>query len=196
MNYNQLDYQLIQEFFKNDADRYNEFLAAFEKNKDVLTLRRKKRDYLKDGNYMRATYTEAAIQKLKKDAAKILFNDTQRDLEKINGNEKLRDLLEENAVVMCMLTDMLEQTEIKIKDALGEQGINDISFGDHLKVIKSCRAQLKWLYNISILLDNDSWGESCDKLLGMVENKAKKLIDKCYKNAKREKSAPVSTGGC
>jgi hypothetical protein len=189
----ELDYQLTQQYFVGDAERYAEFLKAFNRNKDVTRLRDKKRSCLEKGDYMGFSFMEKKIQQIKKETAKNYYEETQKNLDTIDNDQSLRSILELQSIVVCMLSDMMEQAEMKIQESLAKQGITNMTFGDHITVIKACRAQLKWLYDVSNLLDDNSWGVACDKLLVMVENKAKRLIDDCIKrDAKRKESTPVS----
>lgn len=166
----------------NNTDRL-EFEKYFTRDKKALKLDQEYHSYQKRGMWVQAMQAKAKLDKHKE----MLFQKwvhrlseyaEKVDLNKLDIPNDIKEKMNILYVTAFMACDIVESCVMDMNDSLKkvDDSLSVEMFDGMLKIFKDAKSKLAMFQRNTGYLDNSYWGDKCDDMYTLMQNKAKKLI--------------------
>jgi hypothetical protein len=142
---------------KENAVRNGRYVAAFEVSMDIDTLFQKTLE-----NYAREMRDEA-----------VSFDEETRDVPRTDKDEMIEQLM-----TLFIACDIIESAVLEVNDILhrSKPDLHITTFDDIVELSNIAKGKLQYLQKNSEYMDDLVWGERCDDMYEMMQNKARAII--------------------
>ena len=157
----------------------------FEADQRVIMMRVSQRRYQEAGDFQKALLVGKQIESLYQEAVSIYLKEAEQEAEKhsvaeLGMTEQEEDSFMELCMVMFMACDIIKSAVMDAESILHRYD-KDFKLENFLSVTniaKEAEAKLKYLQHNSDYLKDLVWGEKCDNMYEMMQNKARAIINK------------------
>ena len=179
----------IDDLTPEDRKMFND---VFEKNKEIIALKQKLDMHRRKKEYVQAMQVGRALDILRVKVFQHWIETVQTtaekiDLKDVNMPQEDRDTINVLSITAFMACDIIESCVIDMNDTL-KRSNPDMTvemFDPLLKIAKEAKEHLEFLRRNSTVLDSVFWGDRCDKMYEMMQNKAKSIIKNDIKNRQK-----------
>lgn len=164
-------------------DLEKRFYETIGKNRDIQKLQKKYDEYMSRRQFVQAIQMKNKLSKLYQQAFDIYVKDAEWEAQKVNVNQlglpdELKKQLNILYVVAFMTADILESCVLDMNDAIKKfDATLSVEIFDELKEAnKKAKEKLKFLQESEDIMQNIVWGDQCDNMYAMMQNKARKIL--------------------
>jgi len=157
----------------------------FEKDKRVRDLRIQQNLYLRRGLLQKSLEVAEEIDALYADVIRIYLEDAdsqqvQFDTETMDIPREDKDRMLELLMVLFMCCDIIESSIQDVNDVLHrtKKDLTINTFDDINQALTMAKEKLKYLSKNSDYMKDLTWGNQCDNMYELMQNKSKSIIRK------------------
>ena len=157
----------------------------FEADPAVQNLRIQMNLLARKGHFEKAIELGEEINTLFAEAVRKYIHDAQIqqakfDTELMDIPREDKDEMMQLLMVLFMACDIIESAVIDVNDVLHrtKPDLNIVTFNDIKQAMEMAREKLKYLQKNSNYMNDLTWGEQCDNMYLLMQNKAKSIIRK------------------
>ena len=180
----------INDLTSEDKKMFNE---VFNSNKEIRALKDKLEYHRRHNQYIQALQVGQTLDALKLKVFNIWINEVQESAEKIDMKDvdmpqEHRDLINILSITAFMACDIIESCVMDMNDTLHKTHPDmTVEMFDNLtKMAEEAKEHLEFLRRNSTVLKDIMWGDKCDDMYKMMQNKAKAIIKNNIKLHKHE----------
>ena len=170
----------INDLTKEDSAAFRAILA---KNETLTKLQQQFFNFRKSGMFVQAIEVGKKIDKIQKEIFTKWITDLTNearvvDLNKSDLPNEVKEKMNILYVTIFMACDIIESGVLDMNDTLQKTAptFRVELFDGILKLAKEAKEMLSRLQRNTGYLNNSFWGDRCDEMYEMMQNKAKKLI--------------------
>ncbi|MBO4787077.1 MAG: hypothetical protein J5510_08420 [Prevotella sp.] len=181
----------ISELTPEDRRTFNEI---FDKNKEIVALQKRMDGYRRNHQYVQALQTGKMIDEIRvrtfNEWIKAIQESAERiDLRDIGMPDEYRAKINMLSITIFMACDIIESGVMDINDVMKkvDPTMKVEMFDKLLGMANEAKEHLEFLRRNSTVLQDIMWGDKCDDMYLMMQNKAKAIIRNNEKKHKKEK---------
>lgn len=167
-------------------DLLDKIKKMFEENPKVAMLRVRQRDYQQRGMFKEALKIAQDLDGLYHETIVTYMESVkdeveQIDVESIGMNESDKDKFTTLTLVMFMACDIIDSATMDINSTIRKYVDDDYSFDmfdDIRELAKAAKSKIEYLQHNSDFMKDLVWGDKCDNMYDMLQNKAKSILHK------------------
>lgn len=158
----------------------------FDENQKVVMLRVRQRDYQEKGMFIEALKIAKELDALYHETVTTYIESVkdeveQMDVESIGMNEADTDKFTTLTLVMFMACDIIDSATMDINSTIRKYVDEDYEFDmfdDIRELAKAAKSKIEYLQHNSDFMKDLVWGDKCDNMYDMLQNKAKSILHK------------------
>lgn len=157
----------------------------FESDARVRNLRIQQNLYLRRGAFEQAMQVAEQIDALYADVIRIYLEEADKqqvsfDTETMDIPQADKDRMMELLMVLFMCCDIIESAVIDVNDVLhrSKKELTINTFDDIYQAMTMAKEKLKYLSKNSDYMKDNTWGDQCDNMYELMQNKSKSIIRK------------------
>lgn len=157
----------------------------FEREKNVRDLRILQQLSMRKGNLRRSMEISEEIEALFADVVRLYIEEAEKkqvifDTETNDLPQEDKEKMLEQLLTLFMCCDIIESSIIGVNDVLHKtkKDLNISAFDDISQAMQMAQEKLKYLSKNGDYMSDSTWGNQCDNMYEMMQNKAKAIIRK------------------
>lgn len=170
-------------------DLLNKINDTFEANPRIRKLRTQQQMLMRQGKFKEAMNFAEEIETLRSQCVYEYINETERQAERINVADLDMPIGDKERVMQLLLccfmcADMIESSIIDMDSILHRHNkdFHVDMFDDMRSMMSMSKEKLKFLQDNSGYMKDLTWGDKCDDMYKMIQNKARSIMRKRQDN--------------
>ena len=185
--------QNILELCNGNEEWLKSYEQEFFKDKGIMDIQSKITNLQRSGRIVNAMQLQQRLLKIEYDNVKLFIAENAKRAERVKlAHMGFKPEEREKIALLCvsiaMCADFVESYSMDVDSIIKryEPDTAFLTFQPFRDVLGKARETLKWLSTNTDLYQYESWGNECDDLIQMIQNKAKKLIKKSNERKRKE----------
>lgn len=166
----------------NDLDQ-RQFNLYFSQHPKAIALNKKRNKFMAAGEHIRAIKVTQDIEELREIVFKRWFDELlqearQVDIQNLNLPDEVKSKMNTYYVTLFMACDIINCCVVDM-DNLIQKFHKDLAvemFDDFIEMSRKAKEKIAMFQRNTGFLNDIYWGDKCDDIYDMMQNKAKKII--------------------